>query len=72
MRIGYGDSPPRSTPAVAPEEPSETLHNLLHNPRLWRLSRGIIDDFFDAVWSGERRLQWEMSRFLAESALVPD
>ena len=28
----------------------DTLHNFLHNPRLWRLTCGIVGDFFDCMW----------------------
>jgi hypothetical protein len=28
----------------------DTLHDFLHNPRLWRLTCGSIGDSFDAVW----------------------
>jgi hypothetical protein len=31
-----------------PEDPAELLHNLLHVPELWRLTRGIISSFFDS------------------------
>jgi hypothetical protein len=27
---------------------AELLHNLLHVPELWRLTRGIISNFFDS------------------------
>jgi hypothetical protein len=29
---------------------SQTLHNFVHNPRLWQLTSGIIGDFFHPVW----------------------
>ena len=35
----------RSVPIVAPRNPGELLHNLLHDPGLWRLARGIIEQF---------------------------
>jgi hypothetical protein len=57
---------------VAPRRPGEALHNFLHNPRLGPLTRGIVGDFFETVWRGERSAQLKMSRFLAESALVAD
>jgi hypothetical protein len=37
-----------------PEGPGEALHNFLHNPRLGPLTRGIVGDFFETVWRGER------------------
>jgi tetratricopeptide (TPR) repeat protein len=32
-----------------PEDAGELLHNLLHVPGLWRLTRGIISNFFDST-----------------------
>jgi hypothetical protein len=33
----------------AQKDPGELLHNLLHDPGLWRLTRGIISNFFDST-----------------------
>jgi hypothetical protein len=35
--------------ADLPRRPTELLHNLLHAPGLWRLTRGIISNFFDST-----------------------
>jgi hypothetical protein len=47
--VVYATYPAAIGTIVRPEEAGKTLHNFLHNPRLWRLNCGIIGDFFDAA-----------------------
>ena len=55
-----------------PPRPMDRAGHRRERSCLWWLTRGIIGDFFDAVWEVNAELQREMKRFLAKAALVAD
>jgi hypothetical protein len=68
----HSGSPPRSTPLVAPAEPGEPTAQFPAQSQT--LAADAESLAISSMQCGEvnAELQWEMSRFLAESALLAD